>query len=162
LLGLFLILGCNTLGISQPSPQLETTRPKSNSTNEIEKNINLEKTDPVPSVTPFNHPPQWLETEISEDTEKEYSNDRKHTLIGAVTTITISKASGPDGDPITYTWTASNVSITWEENIARWVRKVSNNRASDGKVVVTISDGRGGTNKWEITFKTIEGPPLVK
>jgi hypothetical protein len=66
-------------------------------------------------------------------------------LIGATTTINVLTAAvDPDGDPLTYTWTASNGSITANGLSATWTRVIELGRPKSGTATVTASDGKGG------------------
>jgi hypothetical protein len=68
-------------------------------------------------------------------------------------------ASDPDGDELTYTWTADRGNINWEGNIATWVAPSDYGNYT---ITVTVTDGRGGeaTSSW-ITNSQHEGLIIV-
>jgi hypothetical protein len=65
-------------------------------------------------------------------------------LVGVTTEITIA-ATDPDGDPLTYSWSVSNGSVTWDGPAALWQRELRNGNVVDGSITVTVADGRGGS-----------------
>jgi len=75
-------------------------------------------------------------------------------LTGATTTVTITTpATDPDGDPLTYTWTATNGSVQGNGLSATWQRVISFGQPADGDLVVTASDGRGGSDTHTFQFR---------
>lgn len=102
-----------------------------------------------PPAPPANAAPAFPDPfSISTDTSYEY--DDEGNLTGVVTTITIPAATDPDGDPLTYTWSASNGSISGAGLTATWTRAVDYGEPQSGTVTVTASDGRGGSDVVEI------------
>ena len=93
--------------------------------------------------------PQALTTQ--EETNFEYDDDG--LLIGAVTTLTILPATDPDGDPVSYAWSASTGSISGGGTSATWTRDLEFGDPASGTVVVIASDGRGGTAEFTIHFQ---------
>lgn len=94
---------------------------------------------------PGNHAPVFPTPFLTEKvTENEYDGNGR--LVGATTTITIlTPATDQDGDPLTYTWSASNGSIAGNGLVGVWTRVIENGRAKKGIVTVIAADGRGGT-----------------
>jgi hypothetical protein len=89
---------------------------------------------------------------VEADTTLEY--DETGQLVGAVTTITLSiPASDPDGDPLTYVGSASNGSIGGSGLTATWTRAIESEKPKPGEVVVTASDGKGGTASFTMKFQ---------
>jgi len=83
-----------------------------------------------------------------------FEYDPAGRLSGGTTTITIeSPATDPDGDPLTYSWTASVGSISATGLTAKWTRIVDTGRLSAGEVQVTVKDGRGGTDTFTFEFQ---------
>ncbi len=68
-------------------------------------------------------------------------------------------ASDPDGDTLTYTWSAERGSISAEDNIATWVAPSDYGNYT---ITVTVTDGRGGetTSSW-ITNSQQDGKIIV-
>ncbi len=81
--------------------------------------------------------------QISTNTQCEH--DVAGQLIGAVTTITVAPDPYWEGAPLTYTWSASNGSITGSGVTATWTRLIESGQVADGEVTVTVSDGMGGS-----------------
>lgn len=104
------------------------------------------------SVTPgTNHAPGW--PQMTYDLSTSYTYDTTGRLTGAVCTIKISPAIDPDGDTLSYSWTATNGSIVGNGLTATWRRLVTGGSVQDGDVVVTANDGRGGTAPLTIRFR---------
>jgi hypothetical protein len=139
--GLCLVLGCNTLAGAGSAPAQDAP----------EKAASPAPDTPAPESE--NHPPVFPATvKVVSETKLEYEAAQFLQLTGAVTTITITGASDPDGDALTYSWTASNGRISWVENTATWIREVTANRIRAGNVEVTAEDGRGGSAVYKIKF----------
>ena len=85
-------------------------------------------------------------------TETQFSYDPNGQLISAVTTITISPATDPDGDSLTYSWTASNGTITGAGLTSTWTRVVQSGGVVPGKATVEARDGKGGSDTLTINF----------
>ena len=85
---------------------------------------------------------------ISFDTTFQYNDAGLRT--GAVTKITVSAAHDPDGDRLTYTWTASNGSITSSGRTATWKRVMLGGWPRAGTLRVKVRDGRGGSDTFTI------------
>jgi hypothetical protein len=66
--------------------------------------------------------------------------------------ITVPGATDPDGDPITYSWSASNGSITGNSPRGSGVRVVTNYVAQAGDVTIIADDGKGGMASRTIHF----------
>lgn len=96
---------------------------------------------------PPNQPPTWGAQQISAVQNNTYAIILGVPRLTAQTLqLTLSPgATDPDGDPLTYTWEASNGTITGAGLSATWVRVVQNYQVVPGTVTVTASDGRGGS-----------------
>ncbi len=104
------------------------------------------------SVTPgTNHAPGW--PQMTYDVSTSFTYDTTGRLTGAVTTIKISPAIDPDGDTLSYSWTATSGSIVGDGLTATWKRLVTGGSVQDGDVVVTANDGRGGTAQYTLRFR---------
>jgi hypothetical protein len=101
-------------------------------------------TQPPQIRPPLNRAPLWPNPlQLSGSTQFQY-DPTTGFLIGATTTINVlSPATDPDGDPLTYTWTASNGSITANGLSATWTRVIELGQPKSGTATVTASDGRG-------------------
>jgi hypothetical protein len=64
--------------------------------------------------------------------------------------ITVPAAADPDGDSLTYSWSASNGSISGAGVTATWTRALDFGEPQPGTVTVTADDGRGGSDVLEI------------
>jgi hypothetical protein len=83
-----------------------------------------------------------------------YEYDSSGRLSGAVTTITItSPATDPDGDPLTYSWEVTSGSVTSNGLSATWRRAIGFGQEEDGDAVVTVRDGRGGSDTFTFRFR---------
>lgn len=108
---------------------------------------------PTPTVDPANEPPEFP-SPFEVETETNYSYDELGRLTAAITTITIlTPATDPDGDTITYSWSASNGSITANGLTGEWSREISFGMVQGGTVTITASDGRGGSAEVELVFQ---------
>lgn len=111
-------------------------------------------TTPQPTHTPQpgNHPPQFPTPLLSTiSTQMQYDNSGR--LIGAVTTITVmSGATDTDGDPLTYSWSATNGSISGSSLVGSWQRLLIGGRVQGGSARITVNDGHGGTTHHDFVF----------
>lgn len=74
-------------------------------------------------------------------------------ILGVTTKITI-QASDPDGDVLTFRWTASNGSITGNGPSGTWKRELtSGGQPIPGTATVVVTDGRGGQAEYTFTAK---------
>lgn len=106
------------------------------------------KVTPRPNSDPAFPSPQ------STDSSTHYSYDTNGRLVGVTTTITLSPgATDPDGDSLTYSWTATNGTITGNGLNATWQRYLIGGRVQAGDVTVTASDGHGGSATFTIRFR---------
>jgi len=62
------------------------------------------------------------------------------TVVRATTTTIECIASDPDGDKLSYIWSASRGGISWEGSVATWVAP---NAIGTYKITVTVTDDRG-------------------
>ena len=99
---------------------------------------------------PANRAPLWPNPlQSSGSTQFQYDPNTGY-LIGATTTINVlTPAVDPDGDPLTYTWTVSNGSVTANGLSATWTRVIELGRPKSGTTTVTASDGKGGAAPFE-------------
>jgi hypothetical protein len=102
-------------------------------------------------VVVANGPPRFPNP-MQIQTTTNYQYDDLGRLMGATTTITVSAAADPDGDPVTYSWSATNGSITGNGTSATWNRVISYGRVASGSVTVTATDGQGGSDTFTINF----------
>jgi hypothetical protein len=106
----------------------------------------------TPTQTAGNRPPSFpnpIETEAT----TEYHYDSLGRLIGATTVIQlVTGASDPDGDALTYEWSATNGTIVGNGLSATWSRAILFGNVGTGIVTVIVSDGRGGTDSFTINF----------
>jgi hypothetical protein len=72
-----------------------------------------------------------------------YDYNRAGSLVGISEELTV-QAVDPDQDPLTFTWTVSNGSVTGEGPKAIWERTLVNGRPEPGTIGVEVTDGRGG------------------
>lgn len=100
---------------------------------------------PPPPPPPANQPPAFAQPATLHE-ETYFIRDNQGHLTSSVTTFTIPGASDPDGDPLTYTWTASEGSISGSGLTATWTRVAEGGQVQPGTVTVTVSDGRGGSD----------------
>ena len=74
-------------------------------------------------------------------------------ILGVTTKITI-QASDPDGDVLSFRWTASNGSITGNGPTGTWKRELtSGGQPIPGTATVVVTDGRGGQAEYTFTAK---------
>lgn len=106
-------------------------------------------TRPVSPTPGTNRAPGW--PQMTYDLSTSYKYDDTGRLTGVVVTIKIPPAVDPDGDTLSYSWTATNGSIVGNGLTATWNRAVTGGRVLSGDVVVTATDGHGGTATY--TFK---------
>lgn len=147
----------NAAGDSAPSNQASVTIPNTNNPITPTLYLPIIRKDPPPTPTPTPSPggnnspafPNPLQTQIS--TQFQYNSLGQ--LVGAVTTITIAPAVDPDHDPLTYSWTASNGSISGNGVTATWNRVIEFGRVKAGNVTVVVRDGRGGSDSVIIRFQ---------
>jgi Big-like domain-containing protein len=107
-----------------------------------------------PSVKPpANRAPLWPSPFQSQASTQLQYDPTTGFLTGATTTINVlNPAVDPDGDPLTYTWTASNGGITANGLSATWTRVIELGRPKSGTATITASDGKGGTTPFEFRF----------
>ena len=103
-----------------------------------------------PVQPPPNRAPLWPNPlQFSGSTQFQYDPTTGY-LIGATTTINVlTPAVDPDGNPLTYTWTVSNGSVTANGLSATWTRIIELGQPKSGTATVTASDGRGGAAPFE-------------
>lgn len=97
---------------------------------------------------PAGVPMPWLYGESGTETQCTY--DDPGNVTGAVTTITVTPHpdwEGWQGAPLTYTWSASNGSITASGLTATWKRPVESEPIAMivGEATLTVSDGTGAS-----------------
>jgi hypothetical protein len=108
---------------------------------------------PPPNQPPANRAPFWPSPFQSQATTQFHYDPTTGYLIGATTTINaLTPAVDPDGDPLTYTWTVSNGSITANGLSATWTRVIEFGHPKSGTATVTASDGKGGAAPFEFRF----------
>jgi len=108
---------------------------------------------PTPTAPAGNQSPAFPQpTRTGVTTQNQYNNLGQ--LIGAVTSLEIlTPAVDPDGDPLTYAWTAPNGSIISNGGpTATWTRVIQWGQPALGTVRATVSDGRGGMAIFTFTF----------
>ena len=106
-----------------------------------------------PVQPPANRAPLWPSQLQSQASTQFHYDPTTGFLTGATTTINVlTPAVDPDGDPLTYTWAASNGSITANGLSATWTRVIEFGRPKPGTATVTASDGKGGAAPFEFRF----------
>jgi hypothetical protein len=116
------------------------------------KIANFQVNAPVLRTPGTNHDPGWP-SKVSYDLSTRYKYDSTTgKLTGAVTTIKVSPAVDPDGDTLSYSWTATRGSIVGHGLTATWNRAAVTGSIQGGNVVVTASDGHGGTATYTFEF----------
>ena len=94
---------------------------------------------PTPEPTPENSPPAFPST-TSQTSTTQFQRDTVGRLIGGVTTVTVSTpATDPDGDPITYSWQATNGTVQSDGLTVTWTRIVSFGQLGSGALTLTAS-----------------------
>ena len=110
---------------------------------------------PAPQPTPApNQSPTFGPQTMQATQQNTYSIVMGQVCL-ATQRLTISLSPGatdPDGDPISYSWTATNGNLNGVGLTATWDRLVQNCDALAATVTVTASDGRGGTATHNINF----------
>lgn len=102
--------------------------------------------------TPGNHPPAFP-SPFRSSSSTSYEYDSSGRLVGASTTITIlSPATDPDGDSVTYHWSATNGAMSGNGLIGTWERVIANGKVQGGTVTITADDGKGGMAEAELVF----------
>jgi hypothetical protein len=108
---------------------------------------------PEPEPEPANQPPQFPNALQSGITTQLQYDPVTGYLAGVLTTINVlSPAVDPDGDPVTYTWSATNGSIVGNGLSASWQRPISFGSPADGDATITALDGRGGSDTFTFRF----------
>ncbi|MCD4748464.1 MAG: hypothetical protein K8R59_03745 [Thermoanaerobaculales bacterium] len=103
--------------------------------------VDLTALGEVPTDLGANHAPTiaeqalWKHTTITD----QFFGDLKR-----MTTEVIIHATDPNGDILTYEWSASNGTLDVNRPIASWERVVVDGKAKSGTISVTVDDGRGG------------------
>ena len=98
----------------------------------------------ITRATPANHKPV-LAAGHRTNVNTDFDYDDAGRLTGGVTTVTLaSPATDADGDPLTYTWTASSGRVTAVGRSAGWERLADAGQLAAGTLTLTVSDGRGG------------------
>lgn len=110
---------------------------------------------PPPTDTPTpaaNRNPSFPQQPLTAQ-ETNYEYDDSGALTSAVTTMTAPSATDPDGDQLSYAWSASNGTIVGNGLTATWDRAIANGQEAPGKVTLTASDGRGGMGSFIVDFQ---------
>lgn len=69
------------------------------------------------------------------------------------------QATDPDGDPITYRWTAQQGAVKPAEGAQ--VTWTAPNQPGDALITVTADDGRGGVTTGSVTLRVVAADPIV-
>lgn len=110
----------------------------------------------VAAAAPANRPPKFLPSPVTVVWDNEYA------VINGAPAVTESAASirlkrgatDPDGDRVTYRWTASNGKIKGNGLRARWDRVMRGpDNPKPGVVTITALDGRGGKAVRKFVFE---------
>jgi len=104
---------------------------------------------PKEMIRPGQNRPPKIAPVISKMDAFDY--DAAGRVVGVTTTIEI-KASDPDGDSLTYTWTATVGSITGDGPKCVWKRPIVMGQPGPGVVTVVVTDGKGGRISREFVF----------
>lgn len=98
-----------------------------------------------------NNPPSFPSQNVHATFDNSY--DGLGCLVAVTAEIEISPgASDPDGDSLTYGWSASNGIIHGSGLHATWRRAVTRCDSVPGTDTVTANDGRGGTGSFHYEF----------
>jgi hypothetical protein len=134
-------------GLTVTVPGNSTTTFRATASDAVENTSACSPTSVVYVQQPPNQPPSFGAQQITRVVSNQYVIVLGQVKLSAQTVgITLSPgATDPDGDPLSYTWEATNGSITGNGLSATWVRAIQNYLVSPGTATVTASDGRGGT-----------------
>ena len=113
----------------------------------LTKNVTLRRN------LPANRPPSFPTPMQTTSTTQFHYDQSSGFLTGATTTMTVvSLPTDPDGDPLTYSWEATNGSISGNGPTGTWEREISSGQPADGDATVTVRDGRGGSDTFTFRF----------
>ena len=112
-------------------------------------------TPPSPAPGPSANNPPAFPTPMSNTASTQFQYDpNTGNLTGATTMVTVTTpATDPDGDPISYSWTATNGTVQNNGLSATWQRVISLGQPADGDLTITASDNRGGTDTHTFQFR---------
>jgi hypothetical protein len=82
--------------------------------------------------------------------------DPSEIVVGNSTTIT-AVAADPDDDPITFTWSASDGTVTGSGKQVTW----TSNKAGSATINLTVSDNRGGRTTGSVTVNVLPATTTV-
>ena len=99
----------------------------------------------ITRAVPGNHRPSFA-AGLLKTVNTDYDFNDDGSLDGGITTVTlIAPATDADGDPLSYSWTSSNGSVTAVGRRVAWERPVDAGLLAAGSLTVTVTDGRGGS-----------------
>ena len=104
------------------------------------------------SSTPVNRAPEFGSS-VATTRESTFIYDDDGRLFGGYTLLTVtSLPTDPDGDPLTYSWTGPEGLVTAKGPSVLWTRTMDMGQFRAGTLMITVSDGRGGSDQFSFIF----------
>jgi hypothetical protein len=107
-----------------------------------------------PTGPTANRPPAFPSPMNETVTERFQYDPSTGYLTAVITTITVlTPATDPDGDALTYSWTATNGSITGNGLTATWTHPIVMGSPASGTATITVTDGKGGSDSFHYIYE---------